>query len=187
MMLLEMHSKKTSVFSCSGGFTEPTKMTVTTTTSNGGFLRGEESYHPHDTWVGTAYSNKYSDDENSSNEHSASINRLTSLVQCYSVSTGKVSTLLRSPSQSSISSIEVAEINQNFLPRISNDNNIVSDAGVSEHTNDYACISTHYNLSSYGEICKDNKINEDENISQTSLAMISPSVGYSANMHIYNR
>ena len=34
-----------------------------------------------------------------------------SLVQCYSVSTGKVSTLLRSPSQSSISSIEVAEIN----------------------------------------------------------------------------
>lgn len=34
-----------------------------------------------------------------------------SVVQCYSVSTGKVSTLLRSPSQSSISSIEVAEIN----------------------------------------------------------------------------
>ena len=33
------------------------------------------------------------------------------VVQCYSVSTGKVSTLLRSPSQSSISSIEVAEIN----------------------------------------------------------------------------
>ena len=36
---------------------------------------------------------------------------LPSVIQCYSVSTGKVSTLLRSPSQSSISSIEVAEIN----------------------------------------------------------------------------
>ena len=36
---------------------------------------------------------------------------LPTVVQCYSVSTGKVSTLLRSPSQSSISSIEVAEIN----------------------------------------------------------------------------
>ena len=38
-------------------------------------------------------------------------NHSKSVVQCYSVSTGKVSTLLRSPSQSSISSIEVAEIN----------------------------------------------------------------------------
>ena len=64
------------------------------------------------------YPNKYKKDEKVFRSYDKVASSLyensessKSVVQCYSVSTGKVSTLLRSPSQSSISSIEVAEIN----------------------------------------------------------------------------
>ena len=64
------------------------------------------------------YTNKYKKDEKVFRSYDKIASSLydnsessKSVVQCYSVSTGKVSTLLRSPSQSSISSIEVAEIN----------------------------------------------------------------------------
>ena len=65
------------------------------------------------------YCNERSNNKNDEELHNSCYNsngfysnsESKSVVQCYSVSTGKVSTLLRSPSQSSISSIEVAEIN----------------------------------------------------------------------------
>ena len=44
------------------------------------------------------------------NQYSGNHDELN-LVQCYSVTTGKVSTIVKAPSFSSLSSIEVAEIN----------------------------------------------------------------------------
>ena len=62
---------------------------------------GGKNLNPNDETLTNSYNESYSYNNTPPR----------SVVQCYSVSTGKVSTLLRSPSQSSISSIEVAEIN----------------------------------------------------------------------------